>query len=127
MLAASAAPDEPTARAGLLRACVLSVHRGKASVTLARVPSNVVELLTAKMAEADPMAMMEMQLACPRCQRQWTALFDIASFLWTELSAWARRMLREVHALASVYGWSESEIVGMSPARRSIYLELIAA
>jgi hypothetical protein len=53
------------------------------------------------------------------------APFDIVSHLWTELDAWARRMLREVHALAATYGWSEAEILRMSATRRRAYLDLI--
>jgi hypothetical protein len=32
-----------------------------------------------------------------------------------------------VHALASVYGWSEKEILSLSPARRQFYLEATRA
>jgi hypothetical protein len=31
-----------------------------------------------------------------------------------------------VHSLASAYGWSEAEIVRMSPMRRQRYLELVS-
>ena len=37
------------------------------------------------------------------------------------------RILREVHTLAAAYGWSEAEILALSPARRRVYLELAAA
>ncbi len=51
--------------------------------------------------------------------------FDIVSFLWNELNAWAIRTLREVHILASAYGWSETDILAMSPWRRQFYLEVL--
>jgi hypothetical protein len=51
---------------------------------------------------------------------------DIASFLWTELNVHAKRVLGEVDAFARAYGWSESEVLRMSRARRQSYLELIA-
>ena len=39
----------------------------------------------------------------------------------------ARRLLPEVHALASSYGWSEKEILALSPARRRSYIALLGA
>jgi hypothetical protein len=36
-------------------------------------------------------------------------------------------VLREVHILASAYGWREDDILAMSPARRRIYLEMLRA
>jgi hypothetical protein len=50
---------------------------------------------------------------------------DIASYLWSEIHAWAGRMLRDVHALAAAYGWREADILAMSPWRRQAYLEMI--
>ncbi|HJW38670.1 MAG TPA: hypothetical protein VJ420_08645 [Candidatus Udaeobacter sp.] len=78
-----------------------------------------------KMASADPMAEIHLVLDCPRCQHRWEAPFDIVAFLWREISAAARRLLREVHTLASAYGWTETEILALSPARRRIYLEIV--
>ena len=51
---------------------------------------------------------------------------DVAAFFWTELNAWAVRLLREIHALASAYGWREADILALSPKRRDLYLELIS-
>ena len=52
---------------------------------------------------------------------------DIAGFFWAELDAWARRLLREIHTLARFYGWSEAEILALSPLRRRCYLEMVQA
>jgi len=72
----------------------------------------------------DPQADLQLAMVCPQCAHRWTTTFDIASFFWTELNAWALRLLREVHTLASVYGWSEAEILDLSPTRRKAYLEM---
>ena len=45
---------------------------------------------------------------------------------WTEVQAHAAQLLRDVHLLASNYGWREAEILNLSPVRRQAYLELIA-
>jgi hypothetical protein len=59
------------------------------------------------------------------CTYSWHAAFDIATYLATEVHTWASRQLREVHDLARAYGWSEAEILAMSPTRRRAYLELL--
>jgi hypothetical protein len=78
------------------------------------------------MAEADPGAWIELALGCPGCGEEWSAPFDIVSFLWAEVEARARELLEEVHALASAYGWGEGEVLALSPERREAYLELVA-
>ena len=65
-------------------------------------------------------------VACPECGEATRAELDIASYLWTELDAWARDVLLDVHLLATAYGWSEPEILALSPTRRRYYLELCA-
>lgn len=71
---------------------------------------------------ADPGAQIELDLACAECGTQWRALLDIAASLWDELQAHAQRVVGEVHQFASAYGWSEHDILAMSPARRQLYL-----
>jgi hypothetical protein len=78
-----------------------------------------------KMSSADPMADLHLVLNCPSCAHKWEAPFDIVAFLWREISAAARRLLRDVHTLASAYGWTEPEILALSPGRRRIYLEMV--
>src|SRR5436305_312315 len=67
---------------------------------------DTVTVLEASMAAADPMADIEIALRCPACSHGWTAAFDIATFLWSEIHAWAQRLLLDVHKLARAYGWS---------------------
>ena len=78
-----------------------------------------------KMLCADPLADIHLALNCPNCNHRWEAPFDIVAFLWREISAAAHRLLREVHTLASAYGWTESEILSLSSARRHAYLEMV--
>jgi hypothetical protein len=73
----------------------------------------------------DPLAEIEVKLDCPDCGFSWHSPFDIVSFLWSELDAWAKQMLREIHVLASHYGWSEGDIIALSPQRRQHYRGLI--
>ncbi len=91
------------------------------------LPAEVAEAVAQRMAEADPQADPQLAMHCPSCGHAWSAGLDIAAYLWAEVDAWARRTLREVHALASAYGWSEGEILALSAARRQAYLDLIGA
>ena len=61
-----------------------------------------------------------------RLRASWQLTLDIVSFLWSEISSLAKRHLREVHTLAWAYGWSEADILAMSPARRQFYLESVS-
>jgi hypothetical protein len=79
------------------------------------------------MAAADPLAEILLSFDCPNCGACFQESLDLASFLWAEVEDRARRMLREVHALASAYGWSEAQILSLGPARREIYLEMVQA
>ena len=47
------------------------------------------------------------------------------ALLLREVAAAARRLMADIHELASAYGWSEAAIVSMSTARRAAYLEML--
>jgi len=100
----------------LLERCLLSSGN--------HLAEDLVPVVSDKMSSADPTAEIRLALNCPSCENKWAAPFDIVAFLWREISAAARRLLREVHELASAYGWTETEILGLSAARRRIYLEM---
>jgi hypothetical protein len=50
---------------------------------------------------------------------------DIGRFLWMEVRHAALALLRDVHELASAYGWREDEILTMNSARRAMYLGMV--
>ncbi len=74
---------------------------------------------------ADPQANLQFDLECAECGHAWQETFDIVSFFWTELEDLAVRTLQDVHALATAYGWSEDQILALSPTRRALYLSMI--
>jgi len=80
--------------------------------------------IESRMAEADPQADIELNLACELCGHCWQSMFDVAAFFWEEIEANAKRLLQEVHLLASSYGWSEDEVLALSDVRRAAYLEM---
>jgi hypothetical protein len=104
--------------------CLLRAERAGGEAPPEQVPAEAWDAVQNRMAELDPQAEVRFDLSCPACSHRWAELFDIAGFLWAELSALARRLLREVDVLARCYGWGEQEILRLSAARRSAYLEL---
>ena len=63
-------------------------------------------------------------LPCPACNAVERVVLDIAHFVWMEVRHAAIVLLRQVHELASAYGWSEAAILAMNDRRRAMYLEL---
>jgi hypothetical protein len=66
-------------------------------------------------------------LPCAHCGSRAALDFDVAGFVWREIQVAARRLMAEIHRLASAYGWSEKAVVRMSAARRAAYLEMLNA
>lgn len=113
---AAAAPRD--ARARLLARCVPDA---------ALLGADALAAVSAEMARLDPQADVSFDLTCPACGHRWIAPFDIAIYLWREIEEEAARLLGEVDALARTYGWSESEVLGLSRPRRRAYLQLVEA
>jgi hypothetical protein len=120
----AAAEGEPSLR--LLERCVTSATAGGQTIAAVDLPDEVVKEVSERMSQADPQAEIALSLDCPACSHRWREPFDIASFLWAEVNAWASRTLFDVHQLAAAYGWSEAESLSLSARRRGYYLELIA-
>ena len=125
--ATSQTSDPETCRNLILHRCLLSSQQGDASVDSDHLPPEVITELAKSMAEADPLADIQLALTCPSCEQNWRAAFDIVSFLWTEIEVWAWRILTDVHTLARAYGWRERDILNLSPMRRQYYLEMVGA
>lgn len=121
---AQRAADADGAVRWLLRRCVDDATAGDVPCAADELPGAVVDAVGAAMAGADPQAEIELALSCPACERGWSSPFDIVAFLWREVDVRARELLREVGTLAATFGWSEREILAMSPRRRRAYLEL---
>jgi hypothetical protein len=103
---------------------VVRAERGGRGRSPRQLPATVRDALARRMGELDPQADVHTRVVCPECAHAWQAVFDIVSFLWAELDGWAQRFLRDVHVLASAYGWREDDVLALSPWRRQIYLQL---
>jgi hypothetical protein len=78
-----------------------------------------------KMALADPLGEIMLHFDCPECGEAFDDSVDLPAFLRAEIEGRSKYLLREVHTLASAYGWSEAEILSLNPARREFYLEMV--
>jgi hypothetical protein len=125
LIAASACEDVSAARKLIIERCTLEVTWDGHQITPQDLPDEIANLVSEGMGKADQAGNIQLKLKCPVCGQQWPLIFDIVSFLWKEISAWAHHTLRNVHDLARFYGWSESDILAMSPWRRQAYLEMV--
>jgi hypothetical protein len=73
----------------------------------------------------DPLVAFAVSCACPSCGAENDLPVDIEGIALAKLAARQRALLREIHALASTYGWTEREILAIAPERRARYLGLI--
>jgi hypothetical protein len=111
--------------AQLLELVVLEASRSGRPCAAADLPEAVVAAVESMLEEHDVQVLTELGVNCEACGHRWSAPFDIASYLWTELERWAVRLLWEVHALAWAYAWKESDLIQMTPWRRQRYLEML--
>jgi hypothetical protein len=122
----STAHDVPTMRRELLHCCISRAEKSGSEFDADLLSDAVLEAVVERMEEADPHGDLQIGATCPTCHQENQLPFDIVSFFWIEIDAWARRLLGEVHLLARAYGWSEGDILAMSSMRRQIYLNLVA-
>jgi len=111
--------------AALLHQCLLRVQKDGVEYKAGDLPVHVLQAMEERMGSEDAQADITLLLSCPACSRQWESRFDILSYLWSEVNAWAMHILQEVYLLAKAFGWSEHDILNMSPRRRRLYLEMI--
>jgi hypothetical protein len=111
----------------LFAACVTEAARDAEPVSAGDLPDDVVREVVERIAALDPQADTRIDLSCPDCHYGWSEVFDVVSFFWTEIDAWARRLLRDVNVLARAYGWREHDILAMSTMRRQLYLAMAQA
>lgn len=117
--------NSQTAQQRLLSRCLLEIKHSGISCAVEQIPKPIFQKINQQIETLDPQAEIRINLSCPECSHHWDVLFDISSFLWTEINDWAEYMLQTVHKLAKGYGWSEHEVLNLSPVRRQLYLGML--
>lgn len=111
--------DEEAAARELAMRCVVSRLDGLTLDELA------MRRIGEALEELDPFAVTTMRVACVACGHVWERHLEIGAFFWDEIAAAARRLIYEVASLAGAWGWSERDILAMSPRRRQTYLAMV--
>ncbi len=119
--------DLPAAERLVLQLCVKQISDDETGIrAVEEWPLELADRIGAKMAELDPQAEILLHLKCPECENEFTAEFDAAAYFYQELRGRIPHLYQEVHRIANSYHWSESEILGMTPRKRMVYLNLLA-
>lgn len=125
LMVAVGSAEGSTGPAMLVTRCIVEARKDGTPITAAELPETIVNALSDRFEALDPHANIKLDLVCPQCSHHWQSPFDIVSYLWREIDDWARRTMRDVHTLASAYGWREFDILAMSAGRRRGYINLI--
>jgi hypothetical protein len=125
LAAAAEAADAAAAERVLLSRCVLTAIGPGGEVAATELPGSVRDALDQALLAADPLGEVLVEVVCPACGMDFAVDLDVAGFVWAELQSRAMSLLREVHVLAHVYGWTEREVLGLGERRRAAYLELV--
>jgi hypothetical protein len=113
--------DRGEGAAALLSRCVI------AGMDASDAAAEILDKVDAVLERLDPGAVVAFALECPACGHRWQAAVDVGDAIWSELQHAAERSLLEVDALARAYGWTESEVLRLSPIKRAAYLQLTGA
>ncbi len=109
-------PEE--AKAVLLERCVQSDSKSDELSKYSDIVQNTMEALS-------PLVALELDAQCPECGHDQSVYFDLQHYLLTTIQAERKRLMQEIHALASNYGWSLSEILGLPRSQRKILAGLV--
>jgi hypothetical protein len=104
------------ALAELLRRCVLKGD-----------PTTDADTIQATMKAVAPLMDADLNGHCPECSENQAIHFDIQSYLLSALQAEQPRLTREIHRLATAYGWTLGEILELTRNQRQVYVKLIEA
>ncbi|HWJ72309.1 MAG TPA: hypothetical protein VNX29_04005 [Kaistia sp.] len=96
-------------------------------IDVAALDGAMLEQLGHELEALDPAAIIAFELVCPDCGHAWPAPIDIAETFWSEVRSHAERLFLDVDALARAYGWTEDQVLRLSPTRRAAYLQLAEA
>jgi len=130
LLACLEAADEQQARSILLSRALgfdKTDEAGDASGGAPEWLQSPPEAIIARFDRLNSSAEVRVQFDCAACQSRPILDLDIARYLIREMASTARRLMADIHELASAYGWSERSIAAMSGARRAAYLEMLSA
>jgi hypothetical protein len=102
----------------LLSRCLVDPPKGL------QLSERIVALVEEAMDRVDPGGAVEIQVVCPCCEENIESVLDCENLCWNEVENRTRSIFRDVDLLARAYGWSEADILSLTPTRRASYVEL---
>ena len=129
-LLATADDPAPGLSAPTSRDVAAAVRAGDARLLAARCApdgAGTDEDIESRLARAFPLLDVRIEVECPECRGAVAERFDILAYWWAELERLGDRVLDEVHVLARAYGWTEADVLALTPARRRAYLARVGA
>lgn len=109
--------DRPQARAVLMRECLGLGPDELPAPDVAAAVDTAMEVVA-------PAGAVDLLVICPQCGMQGAVPLDVPSLLWSEVETEAAGLLRDVHDLAVRFGWTEPDVLALSPRRRAAYLAM---
>ena len=105
------------ARAALLAACL--------GASPGAVPGpETAAAVEAAMEQVAPAGAVDLIARCAGCGLESMLPLDMPALVWAEIEAQVSALLQDVHALATSYGWTEADVLDLSPRRRALYLTM---
>ncbi|HEY7430129.1 MAG TPA: hypothetical protein VH641_05275 [Streptosporangiaceae bacterium] len=86
--------------------------------------SGVIAAIDAAVEELAGAAGLVLCALCPGCGADVRTDLDPGQLLWEQVTMAAERLVADVAALAGAYGWTEPDVLALSPARRAAYRQL---
>lgn len=96
-------------------------------VVLQGDPAEDGEQVDALLDRAVPVLALDLDVTCPHCATPQAVRFDLARYLAARVAGERPFLIREVHLIASHYGWSRAEILALSREDRRAHAGLIEA
>ncbi len=90
------------------------------------LPPEAAQAVEAALERAFPLLNIMISMQCGGCGENFAQRFDPVPLLWAQVVTLAKRAIADVDLLARTYGWSETEVLALSPARRRLYCEAAA-
>jgi hypothetical protein len=112
-------------RRALAASCVVEATYAGRVVAADQLPEDVAAAVEEALELADPGSDLRLDVSCPECEATWVEELDPVRFAWSAVETSARRLATDIHTLAHAYGWSEEQILQLSPFRRHLYLSAV--
>lgn len=97
----------------------------ESTATDLRISDSWLQSIDNALEQADSLTALSLSTRCPVCEAENDIALDLEHRLLSLFAMRQRQRLEHVHLIASVYHWSEQEVMQLPTARRNFYVERI--